>query len=429
MGRAKKRARKCLEELRWRGRASGEMGKAEEYAGVNQGYLRKAMHDGYGHGINLERFFALLEGLETSPSVFFSSVFSDDREMSAAELIDPPRGPRPAILDRVEARLLETTPGGIRQEYLLELDDLRYDDPEKAASLAEKAVEFTAREWIPLLLGVFASACRPLLRLEHARFSLRKGIDLAERNGDPAAVGDLVQRSVYLQIAEGRYSRALLMGEKAGVLFSRSGDLEGLGRSLIDQGIALFYLEKTSEAGPALLAGMELVPPTYHRYHCGALQTLGLISLQEDSPSVALEYFDRCLDFAKQGLEHGKLAWVRAGALARLSNWSEAHAAFETAIEALLPASPVDAALCVCDQVQLLLDSSQNLEAVARSRTMRSIVVPLEDKNIIASAAARDLLSCETRGGCRLTVSKLNQVKRLILESRKSYPRPAAVRA
>lgn len=428
MSLAKQRTRRCLDALRDHGRVSGGMAKAEAFSGVAEGYLRKAMHPGHGHGISLERFFSLLEGLQVSPRDFFTAALADDPAYHPQGLIDPPRGPGPAIIGRTRNRALSGSRGSIGETFLLDLDDMWFDKPEKAARLAEGAVEFTEIEHLPLLLGIFASACRSLLRLDCARHALREGIDLAVRQESSIAVADLIQRNAFLQIADGCYSRALMMSERAGVLFSRAGRLDRFGRALIDQGIALFYLEKTAESTRALCAGLELVPLSHHRHQSAALQILGLICLQDHEPEKALGYFDRCEPFARKGLDLGKLTWVRGGALAELGRWSEAMDVFESAVETLLLVSPVDAALCVCDQVKWLLNAGRRKEAVAWARTMRRIVVPLEDANVAGSAAARDLLCTEVRGQRRLTSEVLSSVERRLLESRRSYPRPAAMR-
>ncbi len=426
MSRAKERARRCLEELRSLGRQSGNMARAEAFAGVAEGYLRKAMHRGHGHGISLERFFSLLEGLEASPREFFAGVLADDPSRDPVAYVDPPKGPRPRILARVDRRLRSGVRGSIGESFLVDLEGMRLDQPEKATRLAEGAAEFIEEDLLPRLLGIFASASRSLLRLDDARHALREGIGFAVRQERPDAVADLIRRNAFVLMAEGRYERALLMSETAGILFSRGGNLERFGRTLVDQGIALFYLERSEESARALTTGLELLSSESRRGRCSALQILGLIRMQERRPEEAFDLFDQCGSFAGEGFEHGKLHWVRGCALAELQRWEEMQAEFELAVDGLLEVSPIDAALCVCHQVRYLLDAGRTREAVARAQTMRRIVVPLEDTNVVASAAARDVLSCQERGRRRLTTAVLREAERLLSESRNGSLGPEA---
>ncbi len=424
MSSAKEKARRCLEELRARGRASGQMARAEVEAGVAEGYLRKAMYQNHGHGISLERFFTLLEGLNLSPRLFFSTAFADDDSGSLRELVDSPNEPPPTIVENALQFASRQAKGTLGRSYLLRLDDLRYDDPTKALHLAEDAIEFVSYEDLPLVLGVFASACRPLLRLDQARHSLRAGLEIAELLGDRQAAADLVLRSATLQVSAGCYRRALLASEQAGLLYVRAGNLKKFGCTLVDQGIALLYLDQLDDSALAFRSSLELLAQSDHRNHFTAFQVLGLIAVLQKQPSRALELLEQSREFATNQLEQGKLAWVEGGAFSHLGKWQDAFWAFETAIDSLLSVSPVDAALCLCDHVRSLCDAGRLGEAVERAEAMRRIVVPLEDVSVVAAAAARDLLLFDLEGKRRLTTRAILEVKRRIGENQRKVSVP-----
>lgn len=403
-----------------RRRAGRQLADAERNAGVQPGYLRKAQSASVN--VMLRKFLRICEEAQVEPGDVFAEVFPKTDYDSDFGLPVPNR-PLPKIA-KMALQQWEAPPmlPMVNEAWLEWLDELRYEDPKATVRIAEEAVEVVQTQHTPRLLGIWASACRPLCRHEDAVLVLREALRLARLQMDRLSEADLLRRGAALVVsASANYVVALKIVELASALYARSGEIDRLGCTLVNQGIFLTYMERYSEAKTALESGVKLLDPRTTRERIAALQVLGLIAQEQDRPEVALELSSRALKLVTNRYQVGKLRWLQGCALADLGQWNEAHESFEIALEQLLRPSPVDASLSACDHVRMLIDGGRIEQARSQISAMRRLMEPLAD-NLIASAAIRDLVRSEQEGA-RLTTVLVQRIIRRIEESRRAEAR------
>lgn len=302
------------------------------------------------------------------------------------------------------------------------LDETRYDDPKRVLRTAEAAVFSVQQEGLPRLLGIWASACRLLCRHEEAFLTLREAFRLARAGGDRLEEADLLLREASLvSSTSANYSTALNIVERAGALFARNGDMNGLGRALVKQGLFLIYLDRSTESEVAFESALALLDIANRRDRIASLQLLGLIAHKQGRPVDTLDFSKKAMSLASTRYEIGKLQWLNGCAYAELGQWAQADEAFLDAQKQLLKPSPVDAALSVCDHVRLLIRSNRIFDARQHISMMRRLMEPLAN-NVIASAAIRDLVRSEQEGR-QLTLELIQRIAKRVEESRRTNAR------
>ena len=223
-----------------RRRAGRHLADAERRAGVKPGYLRKAQSTSVN--VMLQKFLRICVEAQLEPGEVFAEVFpKTDYDPDFG--LPVPNIPLPKIVKMAHRHLQQSPMFPVVDDAWLEwLDELRYDDPKRAAEIAEEAVISVRHRDIPRLLGIWASACRPLCRHDEAFLGLREALRVARECKDRLAEADLLRRSASLVVsASANYSVALKVAGQAAALCAACGEMDKLGRVLVSQGILLFY--------------------------------------------------------------------------------------------------------------------------------------------------------------------------------------------
>lgn len=352
-----------------------------------------------------------------SPEDFFAEVFGPP----TTEWVPSPQGPSPALLDLAQSRFTSTDKGSIGRRHLEKLDALRYNDPAKALQRIEHDLEFLEPQLIPYALGIYASTCRLLVKLDEAKWALAEALEMATASNDDLVLGDLLLRASSLWNEDGKNERAIEVAEKALVVFARGDSLPGVGRSLVKQGIYLVLIEEYQMANKAFTTGRSYITPTDSRYQFSALHGAGFIQKQLGYIDEALALFEEATPFAKNSEQKGKLSWSQALIHADRRQWEKMVENFHHSIGALLECSPVDTALVVCDFVEVLLGSQRPSEAWALADTMRRLVGPLEDRSEVMAAAALDLYHSLTNAREQLPIALVKKVAEKIRRAKNTH--------
>lgn len=403
-----------------RRRAGRHLAAAEAQAGVRPGYLRKAQSA--SGNVMLRKFLAICEAADIDPGDVFHEVFPKS-DLDPDFGLPVPNIPLPKIAKQAQRRAGEApqrpAPGA---DWLEWLDTLRYDDPRRALKTAEAAVNAVEPEHLTWLLGIWASACRPLCKHGEAFLVLREALRISRVGEDRLAEADTLQRCAALVVsASADYRVALRINERAIAYYATSARKDVMGQALVSQGIYLVYLERYLEADTAFHTAKDLLTQQSPRHLFSLFHAMGWSSKEQGRDLEALQYCYLAQQFLATDNQLGKLQWLEASVLAAQGRWGEARRAFSQSLGRLIETSPVDAAIVACDQVQLLLRSGLLGEARARILAMRRFTGPLS-RNIVACAAIRDLIRSEQEGK-QLTTKLVFRISQRIEESRRARTR------
>ena len=427
-------AQKVLDQLReelrhWPkpiSQVEGKLGKAP-------GYFRGRWRAG---SIPLDTLLETLAAIRENPVSFFSRALQQSLPHEL-DLMPPRWGDPPPIIARAFARLEAKTPATLERQHLESLDDLRYDDPERARRMAEDAIEFVDPVDLPLVLGIWASARRIQIRLEEGRYALRAGYEIARQQGNASAQANMVQRAAYLMSTDADYATALRLAERATILFLRLGDVGAVAKVLVDQGNFMVNLEEFEGAERTFHSALQLLPMAFglseedlellpngldhlsrseSRNLCAAHLGLAQCYFHAGEIDASAAQLERVKTLARSMVETGYGHWLEANILTRRGSWKMAEQAYTNASNCLLGISPIHAALVCCDQIRMQLDAGWQGLAHRTAFAMVRLLEPLE-ANRIAQSAIRDLICCQVDGH-GLTPEFLDQIRQRIQETR-----------
>lgn len=395
-----------------------ELSEAETLAQVAPGYLRKAQ--GTTRNVMISKFLRICEHGGIDPAEIFAEAFPVEQP-TLDYGIPIPKRPVPHIVRRVRelgAQTQEQHTSPFPRQLLEWFDELRYDKPERALKLTEAIVEHVSPTDYPLALGVWASTCRLCSRYDEAFLACVEGLEIAGRHEDRLGEVDLLQRLSFLIVSmSADYDAALRISERAGTLCLRTGDLNRVGRVLVDQGSILYYLQRYRESEETFESAIAILDEDERRHRLTALHTLGLLCQARGFPERALEYCHQVAPMVASRFERGKLNWLEAVILADLQSLESALEKFQQAWDALAETSVIDAALSACDHVEILLRSGSFESARVQSRYLQALLEPLRE-NPIASAAIRDFVRCEQEGNL-LNAAFLAGIRKRLEDSRR----------
>ncbi len=391
--------RTALDHL-MRGRGYGIFRQAQKAIGRSSSYFTDQRRR--GSPIDLRYLLKTLDFLGVSPADFF------------LETLDPTRDP---IADlRLETDSLGTEPPCLVTEvvqraackearspkhdadYLQELDSLRYVNARLARKQAIDAAQHVPLSLLPRLLGVYGSALRMLEDHDGAQHALTTGLELAAESKNRSAVADLWQRMAYLVADRGNYQRALVISERAEKIHVRVGDDIGVGKTLTDQGIWLYYLDRTQESINVHLAAQRHVAShsSLRRWQACTLQFLALNFLKSQHLGTAASCADQAREEAS---EQGP--WILGGivglqadiAMAR-RRYEQAEGYLREAIEVFSPISAGRAALASIELIRSLILQGRDGEAHETTKAMATLLEPLRKENSLAEVALTRLIRC-----------------------------------
>ncbi len=401
----------------------GKVRQAERALGFSPGYFRVQRQRKQG-GVSLLALFRAFEFLNIFPQEFFAEALDSSRDPiddlcreTNALGNEPPRLVTEAL------RRVDRAPVAPRRDavYLQELDALRYTDARLAHDHAVAVLEHLPADLLPCLLGVYGSALRLLEDHDGAQHALTAGLEMARAAADRSMVGELWQRFAYVVADRGNYRRALVISERAERIHVRTGNDLGIAKSLVEQGIWLYYLNQPHESIDLHRAGLRRLPqsPQASRWRTSALQFLGLSFLQLEELDQADSYAAQARDAAcgEGPWVFGGILWLQARVALAQGDYAEAEVFLREATEIFLPISSGQAALASIELIRCLILQDRADEAYETAKAMARLVEPLRRKSRVSEAALAELVRCglERHG---LTLRRLDDVAERISKGR-----------
>ncbi len=407
---ARETIRRILLELQRRFRVAGRgsVTRVEQELGLSAGYFKDQRRP-ERQRFDLRILLRALAALNVSPAEFFASVLGAadplDVFKSEAAALQRRKTQLPRFLIRESERHLSPRP---EQEADLDaLEALRHDDPARTLREARSLIPVVPDVQVPRLLGIYASACRSLGRADEAILVLTRALDLAAERDYQASLGDLLLRAGYICSERGQTEMACALAERATLVFARIGDLVGIGRSLLDQGMCFFHLNRPRDAAELMIVALGYLeqdrgasPTMVQMSRWSCLVNLCLIHRSLDELSVAESYARQAREPAGiLGQERllGRVIVLEAAIARDAGRSEEAELLYREAFEIFRSIEPLDSALCGIELVRVQLRMKRNTEAYQTAKAMMPLLEPLE-KNRVASAALAELLRSALAG-------------------------------
>ena len=176
---------------------------------------------------------------------------AEQGEAADGECLKPPKK-KPKILKMLARRDPGDTAAKGNVEISSELrhiDSLRYENPVRALNAVQRVLADLAPEQWPFALNVASSCYRMTFEFGASALCARSAQGMAERYGNDLALGNALQRWVYLLCDVGQYKKALAFNSESRDRFIAAGSARRLAESVIDQS---FCLHKMGEYQRAL---------------------------------------------------------------------------------------------------------------------------------------------------------------------------------
>lgn len=315
--------------------------------------------------------------------------------LTEAERVQKSHG-RPYTLCNINKRVVaQASDEDAIQTEVERLDELRYDDPVKAASEARHALERASGPVaVAELLGVLASAHRTLFRIDWAMVELGEAIALADAAERRDVVARLAQRAASLMMYRGKLNHANEISGEAIGIFVLLGDEERVAHCLIDLCAGLLKQGRSAEAlrmGCAALA----LEPTSTRHRWGAYHNSAMAHLAQGDMAAAAATAERATKIAPRGrLATGSARWLQAHISWKRGRLLEAASLYPSAFEALTKPA-VDRLLIGAEWTRVTLELGDAWGAARQAEELLTLHAVLErdslDERRILSTAALEL--------------------------------------
>ncbi len=367
---------------------------------------------------------AVLDHLDLNPVTFVRREVGEDDGLD----LDPMPGEPPPLVTKARERLAAgKKEGTLGSDYLELLDKERYEKAEWVTQQALWAVNHIKLPLLPRLLGVAGSTYRMQFLLREACHTLLAGLTLARERHNPLAEANLLQRLAYVVADDGDHAQALRLAEESAWRFLRHGDRAGMGTALVDQGMWLYYLDRSAEAIEVQKMALEMLPKTMLRSRCTAFQGLALYYRRQGDLPQAMEYASRAGEMA-QGLPRwlsSRLAWLQGEISEEMGDLGAAETVLSEVVEVFHELHLAEAAVATCDLARIQLLQGRPTAAYETTRSMLVLLEPLRHERIVSAAIAE--LIREGRQG--LTLALVEQVKARIQALRKDPEAWAALKS
>lgn len=403
----------------------GSIRRLEQRLGVRDGWLRYQRFRGT---LDVPSLLQILHFLDLDAAPFFAEALGGTPVTWRPE---PVRGTAPLLVRKAQRRFSAPPAddtASLPDSELPRLDRLRRDDPNQALRQISRILARSSRPQLARLLAIAGSAWRHLFQLTKARHALDGALKMAEELDQPSRVADVLQRLGYVLADGGQYAAAWRLARRATELYTQVADLEGIGRSFVDQGTWLFYLHRIDEAMVAQQTALRYLPDTAGENRSAALHCLSLSCRQQGDAAQAANYAKQARALADDLDASGKarLIWLQGSIAADLDRLDEAEAYLDEATRLFMELHPADAALVTTERVHLQLRRGHTERAYQIAQSMIQLVEPLRRQPLI-SAALVELLRCSI-GGHGLTLplvidveAKLRKERERSLRSRNSH--------
>lgn len=290
-------------------------------------------------------------------------------------------------------RAAKSDEDAIRAE-VARLDELRYEDAEKAARQARDLLrEAGGPVAVAQVVGVLASAHRMKLRLDWATVELGEAIGLADVAERRDVVAGLAQRAGTLLMYAGKLEEAGGVLREAMSIYAQLGDGERIAHCWVDLGARDMKDGQPAAALRKLRTALAFEPAsTRHRY--GAHQNSALAHVALGNLEAAAAAAQRAAEIVPPGrVAHGCTRWVQARISWRRGRLEEAVAHYEATYEALPEA--VDRLLVGAERVRVAIELGDARGAAQQAKGLLALHGTLErdslDERRVLSTAALEL--------------------------------------
>lgn len=400
---------KLQDELQRRFRIAGRgsVTRVQDILQLGSGYFRDLRRP-ERQRLDLRVLLGALEILEVESSEFFASVFGSSNPVDSflSEAVELRRKMRrlPQILRTVESRQgLDEAGELLDNQVLNHLDGLRRTSPSIAMRECREAATRAHWSQVPRILGSYASACRAASRYKEACVVAAQALRLAVEQDDLGLQADLIQRIAYIVGTDGDQEKALLILEKATLLYARLADTARIGQTLVDQGVFKGYLGQAEQSIELFKTALTLIPEdavgNLEAARVSAQFNLAVTSMNlgrlEDAQKYAAEARQ---GMASQGLVAvGKAMWLQAEVAKAQGQSEQAEELLSETVEIFRDFEPLTASIVAVDLVRWQLQVGKALAAYATAKAMISLLKPLES-NRLASAAITEMVRCALAG-------------------------------
>ena len=417
----------------------GSAAEIDQRIGRSEGYLGRVLRGEIG--LQTEMLFRIFDVLEVDPAAFFATVvglrirpemYLDRMARTLVERTEPPFIPlaedfRPR-LDKLLARKRRDIPSGDAPaipwlEALGEIDERRFSDPtstrQAMSDVLTSALEDvegsvhdrTLRQALARGLGIASSIERIEGRALHAVGYLQAAFALLE-GSRTSLYAEMLERACYQIGDQGDYKTAVEMARQATEIYTRQGNLAGVGRSLVDRAVMVYKIGTPEETLHLYRGGLRYLPPTAWQNRFAAWQGMGMCHLNLEQVVDA----DHCARQAaaehatRRGLNWWRLVWLQAEAAYRLGELERSEELYRQIKDAFEEAGhPLDVALLSLQMARVLLSASKMRDMQRLAASSMSLLRPLR-RDKLACAALHEFTRLTLTG--ELTIRWIEQASR-----------------
>lgn len=236
--------------------------------------------------------------------------------------------------------------------HLEAIDEYRYSNPATARQQLHEVLETLPREQIPYALNVAASCSRMMLDLRDGACHARYGGDLAAALGNPLAIGDNLQRWVYLHGNANNRLTALKYNKRSTEVLIEGGSKRKLAETIIDRGHCLYYLDEFERSERVYRSARAFSDCLSTRHSIAAMQGVAMSRLARGDREGAREdavAAERAAGRADNELLHGNCLWLLGHIEALSGHLDAAERYYLVVAERLQRDHPLDALLALLE--------------------------------------------------------------------------------
>lgn len=393
-------------QRRFRAAGSGSVGRVERSLELAQGYFRDQRRPGRRR-VDLKVLHDALAELGVEISEFFASVLGtvDPAELFQTRSKGLERKRRSNVLQTLAERNGSVEEGLTTVEVDFDaLDAQRDTNPAAVRRTARELVGRVAERDLPRLLGIYGSACRALGQLDEAQVVLARALSMVCRERQPALAGELLLRCASLAADRTAYDEAIPLTEQALVCYAKADDPVGIGKALLNQGMAHGCMERSDEELRAFHSALGFLPSDSERLDVvrslfSCRMNLAVAYRKRDDLVTAQQFAAAAEELGQHvgPALFGKLVWLRGSMARQQEHYAEAEDHLQRALEIHRDVAPVVTALLAVEVVQVQMLQGHTRRAHETARMMASLLRPLEG-HPLGSAAITELVRCALSG-------------------------------
>jgi hypothetical protein len=323
------------------------------------------------------RLKSLLKSLEaiSEPGTFFATIFPTSTSLPSGW---PPAGVIKALArlaalssDLGDGRPTENQPGEmIDRQELTRLEDLRWNNPQKANLMLERAISSSPIELLTETLLLYGKTLRQLDRLGDARWAYFVGQLRAKATGDRHTLAEILQKWSWVEYSESGFLVSVDLLRHASGIFSELGEFNREAKVMVDMAIQYANCEMLVEAASCATSALQHLKKDEYQNQFSAHQVLAFSMNGLQRPKKTLAHLEK----AKTLLVHCpkeaavRFVWMEAKMSEDLLSLASAAAVFEEAAYFLIESGEfLDGSVAMLECFRCLVDlgDTRALERIA----------------------------------------------------------------